>query len=89
MLGAAVGQATAAEDRNPTFSPGGRVIAFVRSEGGFGRIMVVRGDGHGLRFVSPRQPLPYGLTWSPDGSLIALSLSDTLVVRVDGSTVVS
>jgi Tol biopolymer transport system component len=47
--------------------------------------MLVRPTGRGLRAVSPRQPLPYGLTWSPDGRSLAYS-SGGDIWRVDISS---
>jgi TolB protein len=57
----------------------------VRLEGADGRIMLVRRDGRGLRGVSPRQPLPYGLTSSPDGRSLAYA-SGGDIWRVDVSS---
>ncbi len=60
----------AAHDREPTWSPDGRFIAFTRiaDEGDHdGRILVMRSDGTGLRFVvDGGEP-----AWSPDGKHIA------------------
>jgi TolB protein len=78
--------ASVTADRDPVFSPSGKVIAFVRWAGdGAGRVMVVRRDGRGLRAVTVAGPEPYGLTWSPDGTALAYT-ADGDIWRVDLAT---
>lgn len=73
-------------DRDPVFSPGGKAIAFVRWDGtGTGRVMVMRRDGRNLHAVTPPQPQPAGLTWSPDGRSLAYT-SGRDIWRVDLAT---
>ena len=75
-----------AHDRDPVFSPGGQAIAFIRWLGdGTGRVMLVHRDGRGLRAVTPAQPQPTGITWSPDGKSLAYT-SGGDIWRVDLAT---
>ena len=81
-----------AEDASPLFANQGDRVAFVReAEGGF-QVMTVNPDGSGL---TPLGTLPGGLdrmTWSPDGTSLLVSFSETdykglsaAVVNADGS----
>jgi Tol biopolymer transport system component len=60
-------------DLGPHWSPGGRWVAFVRSMPTYDRVMIVRGDGSGLRLLGGTT-WNGGLSaspWSPDGKLLA------------------
>lgn len=47
------------------------MLAFVRAQGSVGRIFVTSSTGASTHILTPSQPLPYGITWSPDGHALA------------------
>ena len=79
-------------DSAPTFSNQGDRVAFIReAEGGF-RLMSVRPDGSDVRELARFPGGLDGFRWSPDGSAILLTFSETgpsgfrlAVVNADGS----
>jgi Tol biopolymer transport system component len=92
--------AAAGGDADPSFSPDGTKLAFVRygnSDGTDGAIYIVGVDGKGLRQVTPTTFLDAARPhWSPDGSKLlfgapgqfvvtSLDGNNVYVVNVDGS----
>jgi Tol biopolymer transport system component len=73
------------QDRDPVFSDDGKELAFVRWTGTTGRVMIVRADGTDLHAVTKPQPLPYGITWSPDEKSLAYTTGGD-IWRVDLDT---
>ncbi|MDE2571254.1 MAG: S9 family peptidase [bacterium] len=60
-------------DASPRFSPDGRTLAFVRSEGERRRIYLLPTSGGEARPLSPAYDALGALRWSPDGSRIAFT----------------
>lgn len=85
LVPSAAGAPPTAETRNPTWSPDGRQLAFVRTVGKTGRVFVVSSNGSGLRAVTPRHLLPSGISWSPDGRALAYTSAGD-IWRVEVST---
>ncbi len=78
-------------DSDPTWSPDGRRIAFVRQVGPRARLMVMNADGSGITNLTPtfNQSVD-DPEWSPDGSRIAFDDSfDVYAVNADGSGLAS
>ncbi len=77
-----------AVDTAPAWSPDGRQIAFFRSvlsDTTQSGVFVMNADGSGLRRVAPA-PNVSGVSWSPDGTRIALGKHpDIYVARTDGT----
>lgn len=73
--------ASRAIDHDPVFSPDGKTLAFVRTSGGTGRIYALDMRTRKLRVLTPPQPLPYWITWAPDGSALAYA-ADGQIWRV-------
>ena len=75
-------------DANPTWSPRGGRIAFVRS---IRRVATVNADGSGLRLLTPRKFDALSPEWSPDGRRIVFQMrtdpskSDIWVMNGDGT----
>lgn len=59
-------------DYGPAFSPDGRTIAFIRSNGQTASLMLVDSDGRHLRTLVPDVP-PQQPSWAPDGRSLAYS----------------
>jgi hypothetical protein len=79
-------------DGNPSFSPDGTQVAFVRmkegiSPPGAGALFVVNADGTGLRRVTPWGFAFLGQSWSPDGQWIVFQrpYGQLNLVHPDGS----
>jgi Tol biopolymer transport system component len=66
-----------AVDKDPTWSPDGRRIAFLsdRAVAGDEQIWVMNADGSGATQLTFSDAEPYAIDWSPDGSRIVLSLT--------------
>jgi len=62
-------------DLDPTWSPGGTMIAFTRYTASFtdGEIWIMQADGSGLTRLTNHPADDYAPSWSPDGSRIAFS----------------
>jgi Tol biopolymer transport system component len=73
------------QDRYPTWGPDGETLAFVTRTGANGRISLIGANGRALRSLTPSQPAPWGLRWSPDGTALAYVSADHLW-RVDVAT---
>jgi Tol biopolymer transport system component len=82
LVSGARGSPLLLQTRDPAWSPDGTELAFVRSQGATGRIFVVSFTGTSLRAVTPTQPLPRGITWSPDAHSLAYA-SGGDIWRVD------
>lgn len=82
LVGGATGSPSPLQTRDPVWSRDGTELAFVRSQGQTGRVFVVSFTGAGLRAITPTQPLPYGITWSPDARSLAYASGGDLW-RVD------
>jgi hypothetical protein len=78
-----------ASDTDPTVSPDGRTVAFVRTGADGSSICTIRIDGTGLTELSPADVSAVGPTWSPDGSRVAFAGEDggIYVIGADGSGV--
>ncbi len=80
----------ASPEVDPTWSPDGKKIAFVRYGGGFSLIYVVDADGKNLKQLSPAKSQDFAPAWSPDGKQIAFgsytgSSPDIMLMNADGS----
>lgn len=66
-----------ADDREPTYSPDGRSIAFISDRtDGVPRLHIMNADGSDVRMVGSPQGLSHGAPrWSPDGTRIALQVA--------------
>ena len=78
-----------AEDQ-PSWSPDGRTIAFVRNVGGDSEIFVAHADGTHVRQLTDNRYFEYTPSFSPDGERIVYSGSegggaDIWVMRSDGT----
>lgn len=74
----------------PSWSPDGRMLAFVRAEPGRPSVWNIwtldLATGQETRLTSHRVGQPWGASWFADGKRIAYSLERTLVIRaLDGS----
>jgi serine/threonine-protein kinase len=82
------------QDRRPTWSPDGKMVAFVRDSGNGGSVFVRRVDGSSTERELARLDRPVQeVTWSPDGAWVvmrtdngAAGAGDLVAVRTDGDT---
>ena len=65
-----------ASDTDPSISPDGRTVAFVRTGADGSSICLIEIDGTGLREFSPLDVSAVAPSWSPDGTKIAFAGSD-------------
>jgi Tol biopolymer transport system component len=70
------------ELRDPTWSPDGTVLAYLRDTAGGAQIETVRFDGTHRRLLTPSRIGTYGLSWSPDGRSLAYASAGD-IWRVD------
>lgn len=79
-------------DTNPTISPDGRTVAFVRKQDGSTDIYLIDRDGTNLRRLTTTRRSDYSPEWSPDGEDIAFLSArsgnvELYAMRSDGSNV--
>jgi hypothetical protein len=76
-----------ASDTDPSISPDGRTVAFVRTGADGSSICLIEIDGTGLREFSPLDVSAIAPSWSPGGSRIAFATTDGRIFAgaVDGS----
>jgi serine/threonine-protein kinase len=82
------------QDRRPTWSPTGEMVAFVRDSGNGGSVFVRRVDGSSAERELARLDRPVQeVTWSPDGAWVvmrtdngAAGAGDIVAMRTDGDT---
>ena len=61
------------DDKFPTWSPGGKMIAFCSNRGGNDAVFVMHSDGRGTTRITTAKDMVERPLWSPDGKLIAVS----------------
>jgi WD40-like Beta Propeller Repeat len=72
--------------RDPSWSPSGHELAFVRGSSGIRRIFVVRDNGDGAHGLTTGAD-DYAPAWSPDGKTIAYNRGSMLhLMRTNGSS---
>jgi len=77
----------AARDRNVSYAPDGKWIAFVSDRSGREEIYVIAADGAGeARQITDIDTLKLGYRWSPDSKEIAFTTSDGKMRKVDVAT---
>ncbi len=64
----------------PTWSPDGRLVAFVSKRDGVSHVYVMHADGTGVRRLTDARAEDDGPTWSPDGRRIAFAREGALFV---------
>jgi len=71
-------------DRQPTWSPDGQRIAFVRENlDGGSDIFIVNADGSGAKQLTTGSIRPADPTWSPDGRTIAFAVTTASRICTD------
>jgi eukaryotic-like serine/threonine-protein kinase len=74
------------KDRAPTWSPDGKVLAFMSTRSGRWESWAIQADGSGLRQLTNFDKDTFMVAWSPDGkSAIVGSISTKGVWRIDTS----
>lgn len=79
------------DDRDPSWSPDGKLIAFTSKRDGNNEIYIMNADGTGQRRVTDSPENEHEPRWSPDGGRIIFSrtlednTNDLFVINVDGS----
>ena len=76
-----------ASDTDPSISPDGRTVAFVRTGADGSSIWLIGIDGEGLRRFSPADISAVAPSWSPDGARVAFAAAEggIYIGSVDGS----
>jgi Tol biopolymer transport system component len=64
----------------PSWSPDGRLVAFVSKRDGVSHVYVMHADGTGVRRLTDASAEDSGPTWSPDGRRIAFAREGALFV---------
>jgi eukaryotic-like serine/threonine-protein kinase len=77
-----------ASDRDPTWSPDGKQIAFTSNREGQPAIFVMNADGSGVRRIHNGLPVSEGAIWLPDGRIRFSDARNTYTMKPDGSEVV-
>lgn len=75
---------SAARDRNVSYSPDGKSLAFVSDKSGREELFVINSDGSGeAKQLTDIDTLKNGYNWSPDSKEIAFATSDGYLRKVD------
>jgi Tol biopolymer transport system component len=64
------------DEENPSRSPDGKRLAFVRTDGRRSQIYIARADGRGARLLQTGRAFSFNPAWSPDGKTIAFAARD-------------
>ena len=78
------------DERNPSWSPDGKMIAFITARDGNGEIYIMNADGSGQTNLTNSPANDYAPSWSPDGKKIAFwsaneGNSEIYFMNIDGS----